>query len=724
MSVSESIKIPIKIHPRAFSAFGEDLITNENVAMIELVKNCYDAYALKVEIEFGQDLDGKPFIRITDDGCGMTRDTIEYAWATIATSYKKNKPYVSRAFEIKDDGGDVRTVERTRAVSGNKGVGRFSAARLGHEMCITTKHKEDLCIDAFFDWRSFEQATTINDCTITLNYRQDNAFSHNTNKTGTTITIKNLRANWDEQSINNLISELARLINPFEHVNDFSIFVKSQYTTDAVKIRPNEFINRPVYKIAGDVDQKGVVTWTYYHNSGVKKRQEMGRVLWNTENYGKIADESFSCGPFSFEIRAWDLDPSSMESLKGRFRIDKSKIRSNISQYKGISVYRDNILVLPKSESARDWLGLDAKRISRVGNRLSTSQIVGIINISNDANPGIKDTTDREKLTDNAEYRQFVDVIWSIINVLQNERAKEKTEDTPKATLTDIISPLSSKTLVKDIEQAVNEGVSVNTILERVQEYDAQNERQLSKLNERLVYYGQTASLGSVAVVIMHEILTGMTTIKRFLNKAQGYVSHFDERTLRYLEDANRSHKRLLEVTDSFTPLYRRDLRKKTNYCNLLDCVRNSVRLIKAKKISGDIQFIYTIEKGIVVQMNEGELQTILINLFDNACYWIKESSAKDKRILIETENGENERITIVVSDTGMGVEPENAEAIFTPGITAKPKGIGMGLVIVTELVTAYNGKVGLRYPGNMQGATFVFDVPIKRRKLNENFND
>ena len=138
--------------------------------------------------------------------------------------------------------------------------------------------------------------------------------------------------------------------------------------------------------------------------------------------------------------------------------------------------------------------------------------------------------------------------------------------------------------------------MTAKAILERVQEYDLQNERQLNKLNERLVYYGQTASLGSVAVVIMHEILTGMTTIKRFLNKAQIYVSYFDERTMRYLEDANRSHQRLLDVTNSFTPLYRRDLRKKSNYCNLLDCVKNSIRLIKAKKISSDIQFIYSIE--------------------------------------------------------------------------------------------------------------------------------
>ena len=172
--MSESIRVPIKIHPRAFSAFGEDLITNENIAMIELVKNSYDAYALKVEIEFGYDQLGAPFISITDDGCGMTRDTIENAWATIATFYKKARPYISRTFKVVDAAGRIQTVERTRTVSGNKGLGRFSAARLGHEMHITTKHKDDKCIDAFFDWRSFEQASTINECAIDLSYRSDN----------------------------------------------------------------------------------------------------------------------------------------------------------------------------------------------------------------------------------------------------------------------------------------------------------------------------------------------------------------------------------------------------------------------------------------------------------------------------------------------------------------------------------------------------------------------
>lgn len=710
----EQFNVPIKIHPRALSAFGEDLITNDNIAVIELVKNSYDAFALKCEIVFGFDGE-EPYIEIRDDGCGMTRETIETAWATIATSYKKTKPYITRSFEVYDENGEKKTEERVRVVSGNKGLGRFSAARLGHEMYIVTKHKDDACINAFFDWRSFEEASTISDCKIFLSYNEENVFAKNENQTGTSIIIKKLRNVWTENSINDLLSELSRLINPFETVKDFSITLQSDFFDDKIDIKPNDFINQPIYKIFGSVSDTGEILWSYAHDTGEKHRENSGRIQWSKDNIGDLASEPFCCGSFTFEIRAWDLDPASMTALNGRFKIEKRQIRNYISQYKGLSVYRDNVLVLPKSDSARDWLGLDAKRISKVGDRLSTSQIVGIINISNDNNPGIKDTTDREKLADTLEYRQFENVILSIISTLQNERTSDKTTQIPKATLTDIIAPLSSKGLVESVERAIDEGESPERILDYVQKYDAQNEDQLIKLNERLVYYAQTASLGSVASVIMHEILTGMTTIKRFLNKVQNYNQHFDERTINYFDDANVSHKRLLDVTASFSPLYRRDLRKKDNYCNLHECVRKSIRLIKAKKISSDIQFIYNVHSDIVVQMAEGELQTVLINFFDNACYWIKESKNKDQRIIINAEMLQDERVTITISDTGLGVPEENAEKIFIPGVTGKPKGIGMGLVIVTELVSAYKGKVGLKIPGDLQGASFVFDLPIKR---------
>ena len=600
-------------------------------------------------------------------------------------------------------------------VSGNKGLGRISAARLGYEMCITTKHSDDECITAFFDWRSLETAESIDDCNIILSNEPNNVFSENENKTGTIIRIQKLRSKWTEAEIEDLTSELSRLINPFEIVNDFSISLKSSYYDDAVTIKSNELINQPLYKIYGTVTDKGDVIWNYKNDSGKKQRLSNGIVHWGAENYDLIEDEKYICGEFSYEIRAWDLDPASISQLNGRFNVEKRKIRSLISQYKGLSVYRDNVLVLPKSDSARDWLGLDAKRISRVGDRLSTSQIVGIINISNENNPGIKDTTDREKLADTPEYKQFESVIIAIVSTLQHERTIDKSTQPVKTSLTDIIEPLSSKRLVAEVEKTVKEGGSAERILDYVQKYDAQNEVQLNKLNDRLIYYAQTASLGSVASVIMHEILTGMTAIKRFLNKSQSYKKYYDERTINYLEDANASHKRLLDVTKSFSPLYRRDLRKKENYSNLFECVRNSVRLIKSKKISSDIQFIYSIDKNTVVQISESELQTVLINLFDNACYWIKESGNQDKRVVINAERIPEGRVTVTVSDTGTGVQEDYSEKIFIPGVTAKPRGIGMGLVIVTELVSAYHGKVGLKAKSDLCGASFVFDLPLKK---------
>ena len=103
-----------------------------------------------------------------------------------------------------------------------------------------------------------------------------------------------------------------------------------------------------------------------------------------------------NCGPFQFEIRAWDIGPDDTDEIAERFQIKKGLVRSAIRAHKGVSVYRDGILVLPKSESSRDWLGLDLRRVSEVGTRLSTSQIVGFISISARDNPSIKDTSDRD----------------------------------------------------------------------------------------------------------------------------------------------------------------------------------------------------------------------------------------------------------------------------------------------------------------------------------------
>jgi len=704
-------KINIQIHPRAFAAFGEDLVTNDIVAIIELVKNSYDAYAFKVEIEIGEDEEGEKYISISDDGLGMDKETIINAWATIATPYKKKNPIVERTVE-----GEVKK----RIVSGNKGLGRFSAARLGDEMIMITQSSQGESLKAYFDWKLFDNVENISECIMDLEVLKEKYFK----ETGTKIIIKKLKNVWTEENINDLISELSRLITPFKAVSDFEIELTSPYNNSGkVTIQTEKFIEQPVYKIEGKVTEEGTINYNYFFDNGKTSRQTSGSIAWSEDNYKEAEDllnekvlPAYTCGKFSFELRVWDLDSESIQDIAERFSIKKKRsIRHSIGMYKGISVYRDNVLVLPKSEASRDWLGLDKKRISQLGRRISTSQVIGIIYISNVNNPEIKDTTDREKLADTVEYKQFVEVINNIVEALQRERLQDKTEERKKETLTDIIAPLSANALLENVEDAVKQGADAEEILDYVRGYQQQNEKQLLELNERLVYYAQTASLGSVAIVIMHEFLTGMTCIKRFLNKIKSRIGDFEIREKEYFEDAERSHKRIVEVTESFAPLYKRDLRKQRYKVCLNDALEKSIRLIKSKKVSKGVVFETNLMDDLFVTMSESELQTVFINLFDNACYWLTGIPEGERRIWVELEKKEEDRIVVSISDNGKGIQEEDAEKIFIPGVTSKPKGIGMGLVITTEIIKSYDGAIGVRIPGDKGGATFVVELPLRK---------
>lgn len=692
-------QIKIQIHPRAFTAFGEDLVTNDLVAVTELIKNSYDAFASTVRISFGLDKDNKQYIRIEDDGCGMTFDTIENAWATLATPYKKKHPFITR---------EKNGVLQTRVVSGNKGLGRFSAARLGTILEMNTKHKEGPYLKAIFDWDSLLNAESISDCSMNVSELDDFNFINNS-QTGTCITIKNVKSEWDKNKIMALTSDLSRLINPFEEISDFSIFVSSLLLTDTVKVRPHEFIEKPIYKIYGEVDNQGCILWKYIFNSGDKERKSSGKLLWCEGDKNGLTE--FFSGEFTFEIRTWDLDTESIADVSERFNIGKRDVRTNIGVYKGLSIYRDKVLVLPKSESSRDWLGLDAKRISQIGRKISTSQIVGIVNITSEKNPEIKDTTDREKLVDNIEYAQFIRAIYNIVGVLESERLKDRTP-AKKSNISDLMSPLSSKNLLLEATESVKDGKSATDILNIIKNYDIENEKSLDMLNNRLIYYAQSASLGSVAMVIMHEFLTGMTIIKRYLNQSKKYFEYFDNRTKEYLDDAELSHQRISEVTGSFAPLHRKDLRKISTSTNLKSAVEKSIRLISGKKVSKNVEFKYEIPDSINVKISESELQTIFVNLFDNACYWIQQAMKNEKIIVIKVDKvAEESRISVTVSDNGLGIEEADAEKIFMPGVTSKSQGIGMGLVIVSELLNYYGNKIGVQIPGDLSGASFIFDL-------------
>lgn len=701
-------EIPMKFHPRAFSAFGADLVTNDCVAIAELVKNSYDAFADNVLVTVSSD-----FLEIRDDGLGMTEDTIRNAWAVIATPYKKRAPIVKKG-------------DRIRRVSGNKGLGRFSAAKLGRYLKIITKSASEQVLTAEIDWERFVNSNSMSDCRIRMTVGGTEEFS-SSHTNGTIIRITGLYEQWDSPKVNELENALSRLLSPFDGTDDFSIVLNYESYASPVQIKPQEFIQHPTYAISGDVSNSGVITWNYAYSP--KKSiltGKSGEIPWSNAHNGFESIHTFdnetiapyTAGSFSFEIRAWDLDSESIADVSDAFKIGKREIRSSIAQYKGLSVYRDNILVLPKSDASKDWLGIDVRRVSSIGKRLSTSQIIGMVNISSEFNPEIKDTTDREKLVDTIAYKQFCKVVETIISTLEDLRYSDKkpTEKGPRG-LNDLISPLSAMPLVSKLENDLNKGNNAEQLIETVRDYAAENEKTLSELNERLTYYAQTASLGSVAVVILHEILTGMTVIKRFLRRIRDVLKNADAKTIEYLEDSETWHSRLVDVANSFAPLYRKTLKSEHSSCNIYEEIWKSIRLISSKKEASGISFEVSADQTLNASVFPGELQTILVNLFDNSVFWINYSKKETKRISVAVKKVDKAKARVSVSDSGIGIRQEDAEKIFQPGITSKPHGIGMGLVIVTELLNNYDCKIATIVPGEIDGATFEFEVPLKEDK-------
>src|SRR6266480_5830724 len=115
------------LRPRAriLRTLGEELISSETVAILELVKNAYDADARLVLVQFVESLDkGQGRIDLIDDGHGMDLSTVQSAWMEPATDIKKKARY-SKFLK--------------RRLLGEKGVGRFASARLAQELELVTR---------------------------------------------------------------------------------------------------------------------------------------------------------------------------------------------------------------------------------------------------------------------------------------------------------------------------------------------------------------------------------------------------------------------------------------------------------------------------------------------------------------------------------------------------------------------------------------------------------
>ena len=137
------MKESFSITPRIIAHFGEDLIKNESIALLELVKNSYDACANICTIDFNTNNEQLESLTITDDGFGMNLNTIKTVWLVIGTDFKHKKlePNCCGRFPL-----------------GEKGIGRLGVHKLGNKITLISKTESDKEVHLSINWATLNQA--------------------------------------------------------------------------------------------------------------------------------------------------------------------------------------------------------------------------------------------------------------------------------------------------------------------------------------------------------------------------------------------------------------------------------------------------------------------------------------------------------------------------------------------------------------------------------------
>ena len=683
-------KIPLKgsasMRPRArlIGLLGEELISDEPVALVELVKNAYDADATCVGVYFeGKDLERPESIVVVDDGIGMDLETVLTGWFEPGTILK-------------------RKVERSpggRYYQGAKGIGRFAAARLAEALFLESKKEgENRGVSVLLDWGKFDDESYLDEITIDYEVVPVVDMDH-----GTRLTLEGVRKIWTESDYDELFARLSRLMSPFEDVTDFKINLEIPGYPQSGEVQPPELILRPKYLLKGKLDISGNFTG---------ELQVDGTKIKKYTNH-KIGDRVSTplCGPFEVEIRAWDRDIEGLEPVVERHGLGIQEIRRTLNNYCGVSIYRDGFRVYPYGQRGNDWLTLDIRSRQNPVRCLANNQIIAAIKISRQDNPDLLDRSTREGMVVNAAYSSLEVWFKEILSLLEEERYKIRPRQ--ESSETGVGEPLFEvfdlRTTVQRTVDELGKDHSVATLIQDTEKQVTEGVERLQEVFSRLL---MSAGLGHMVDIVIHEIGSPLGKINRqllILERQLSDLINSDEvkkvspkidSIKGWLEQIHNLRQRLEPQTPA--------KRGRATTFDVLEEVEDNFNLHEALISKQKIRYdIISSERPLRVKMSRACLGQILVNLIDNSIFWLTRDKGigNGGQIDVHIESLEH-GFRILFSDDGPGVPDKDEVRIFEPYFTRKPNGMGLGLYICRMLIEPY-GKLVYRNDCNQSGACF-----------------
>lgn len=469
-------EVPFTVSARTALLIGQENFANADGAIIELVKNSYDADANMVLVIF-DDADTDPSkhrIHIIDNGEGMTQELVVSKWMQIGTDNKK--------VDFTSSKGRIKT--------GAKGIGRFALDRLGERTTMITKSKDsEELIQWEMDWKQFEEpnktiseikARIVSDKANDLFSRieqqlltsgsqkllgedekaniPDIGLTKKDFESGTIITISNLKDSWTERQLNTLYKGLEALIPPLDlemfsvymqsakipkelgqvstaYFNDYDYRIEAEYNAEnlqvKLKIERDEFDLVEVKKEHTDVfnGKKTPYDLDTLLGKSFEVERDIKQVLkWDTDRSDRLLK---NVGDFKFVFYFLRRGPEPSAKYPQK-EPNFGERRKTLERFGGVKIYRDSFRVRPYGEHGDDWLDLGSRqRASTKGAgqvvgawRVGQNQIAGAISISRISNPNLIDKSDRSSLIDNEAFDTFKKIVVGIISEFEYDRSK------------------------------------------------------------------------------------------------------------------------------------------------------------------------------------------------------------------------------------------------------------------------------------------------------------
>lgn len=364
------------------SVIGKDLITDDNVAVLELVKNSFDANSEGVSIVFRNilDNDDKSALQqptavsskmlIRDTGTGMTFSDIENKWLNIAYSEKK---------AIRKEFG--------RMLAGNKGVGRFSCDRLGRFLDIYTRRQgDDFYLHLAIDWQRFEVDNEIDLTIQDVELDTDNIpvqefearTGHPSFEHGTLLEVSRLREVWSYDKIISLKRQLEKLINPNQAFNSnaFSIEI------DAVNYFEDDKNREEYYRVNGQVKNK-IFDNLNFKSTSIYSQVDAGQQSITTvlSHKGQDVFKLVEKNPFKF-LEDVKVTVYYLNTYSKAYFTRQTGIRA--VDFGSIFLFINGFRIPPYGDAGDDWLGMDIRKNQGYSRYLGSREIVGRIEINDE----------------------------------------------------------------------------------------------------------------------------------------------------------------------------------------------------------------------------------------------------------------------------------------------------------------------------------------------------